>query len=69
MPNYVFRCPQGHRVEREMPADERNLQRFCPEHGDAMKRMPTVPLTVLWEGKFHSPWAQKKPDALGDRTW
>lgn len=34
-----------------------------------MRRILTPAMTTIWAGAFHDPWAQKKPDELGDIRW
>lgn len=69
MPTYEYVCPSGHSVDVSRPVDKRDNPVACPDCAQLMHRKPAAGMAVLWQGKFHDPWAQKKPDALGDRTW
>ena len=62
MPRYRFVCPFCEE-EREvtLPADVRDeWTDECTCCGEYIERRPTVPMAVLWDGKFHSPWAKKE---------
>jgi len=77
VPTYEYECQVGHVVEMRRPVDQRDDPVEClgcthiPGEipTPMMKRRLTAGMAVIWNGKFHDPWAQKKPDALGDRTW
>ena len=67
MPTYVFRCETCRREkEVRLPMDRRDKEVVeCERHG-RMKRLVSCGMTVLWAGKFHSPWAKKQNmDGLG----
>ena len=65
MPTYVYRCPAGHDAELRRPADNRDDPATCA-CGQALKRLITMPMAVVWQGRFHDPSMQKKDtDGLG----
>jgi len=70
MPLYDFKCPScGTTIERQARVEKRDDPVECPHCGCVMKRMITGGMAVIWQGKFHDPWAQKEDtDGLGS-SW
>jgi putative FmdB family regulatory protein len=66
---YDYECPNGHVVELRRKADERDDPATCPKCKQPMRRRFCAGMAVIWQGRFHDPWAQKKDtDGLGS-TW
>ncbi len=67
MPLYDFMCQDcGNVIEKRIHMDDRDNELECELCHNGMKRVLSLPMAVLWGGKFHSPWAKKTDyDTLG----
>jgi len=58
---YDYECTAcGARMERRVSIADRDKTVVCPHCQGKMVRKPNAPLTVLWAGRFHSPWHKKQ---------
>ena len=67
MPLYDFMCQDcGNAIEKRVHVDDREKVYKCEMCHGGMRRVFSWPLAVIWQGKFHDPWAKKMDwDGLG----
>ena len=71
MPAYDYRCPKCEHIwEISTPAEFRDqLDLQCPACNVKLVRKITLPMALVWSGKFHDRWYQiHDNDGLGP-TW
>ena len=70
MPLFDFKCTCGLIAEHRVSAADRDTVTIICECGGQMGRLFSMPMAVLWVGKFQGRWDKIQPDPeTGDIEW
>lgn len=63
MPLYEYHCSCGAKLDVRRFSENRNMPVKCEHCGGLMHRVMSVPMAVMWKGRWHDQW--NKSDPLG----
>lgn len=63
MPLYDYACSCGAELELRRYSENRDMPVKCENCGGLMHRAMSVPMAVMWKGRWHDQW--NKSDPLG----